>query len=87
MGAKGGTFGEVSQVLEGEELGGGGGGADEFDGGVEDGLVRGGEFFFVAGGGEEEMDMALAEGFEGGEGELFVGRKLRIDDVKERDLA
>ena len=85
-GAEGGAFGEVSEALEGEELGGAGGGAGEFDGGVEDGLVRGGEFFFVAGGGEEEMDVALAQGFEGGEGEFFVGRKLRVDDVEERDF-
>ena len=85
-GAEGGAFREIGEALEGEELGGAGGGAGEFDGGVEDGLVRGGEFFFVAGGGEEEMDVALAEGFEGGEGEFFVGRKLRVDDVEERDF-
>ena len=85
-GAEGGAFREIGEALEGEELGGAGGGAGEFDGGVEDGLVGGGEFFFVAGGGEEEMDLALAEGFEGGEGEFFVGRKLRVDDVEERDF-
>ena len=85
-GADGGAFGEVREALEGEELGGGGGGVGEFDGGVEDGLVRGGEFFFVAGGGEEEMDVALAEGFEGGERHFFVGRKLGVDDVEERDF-
>ena len=88
--AESGAFGEIAKALDGEKLGGGvfAGGGEVVDG-VENGVVDSGDFFGVGRG--EEGNVARGEGFEGGEGKLFVaaratGHYAGVDEVEEGDF-
>ena len=83
--AQGSAGGKISQALEVEELGGCVfGRLREVVNGAEDGVVD-----FCDGGGirrGEVKDVAMGEGFENGEGELLLGREMKVDRVEQGDL-
>ena len=52
--------------------------------GVENGVVSLDDFRGI--GRNQEVNIALGEGFEGGEGEFFVDGETRVDDIEKGDL-